>query len=684
MALSKRQRSRHFAKEACEELKQIESYRRKEANCNFSDSDIETEWNDMCLIATKHKLQTDCLNISSTSQIDSDSHSTENNFDLVEKVLNESPNTAKSPQKIKVCNEMIQSLVEWALLHNVTHSALDNLLIRLNEYMDGLPLRSKTILHTPRTLNILSLDNGSYTHIGIGKNLLKVLSDLNENVTETLKIDVNIDGIPIYKSSGICLWPILIRCLNIKNKNPFVVGIFTGTGKPKPLDLFLQEFLIELNVLSTNGFLYNGQQIKIKVNAFICDAPARAYLKCCASHNGKHGCEKCFTEGISVSHRMIFKDIFATRRTDQSFYDQVDEDHHKGISPLIRYNINVVSQFPLDPMHHLGLGVMRTLLSRWVFTGKPPYKLSFHSIEKFSKQMLLLRSFIPNDFARKTRSLTELSRWKATEYRLFLLYVGPVVLKDVLENAVYEHFMLLHCAVFILSNSESVKHYIDYAEELLKNFVLHAEHIYGNYILVYNFHNLIHICDDVRKFGVLWDYSSFPFENFLGKLKKLIRGPSNPHQQICLRINELNMLKISSKEEIIRGVHSHINGPVPREYKHTKQFRKIITPSYILSISDNNSHIELNNGNIARIRNILFDEVDTKYYIVVNEYKEKKNFYNYPCNSSIFHVFKVSNLNPTLYVYYLKNVKRKLIALPENQSEIDTYIIFPLLHFELA
>ncbi|XP_039310482.1 uncharacterized protein LOC113006235 isoform X2 [Solenopsis invicta] len=64
-----------------------------------------------------------------------------------------------------------------------------------------------------------------------------------------------------------------------------LIPVQFGTGKPKPLDLYLHEFLCELNVLSTNGFFYNGQQIKIKLNAFICDAPARAYLKCCTSHN---------------------------------------------------------------------------------------------------------------------------------------------------------------------------------------------------------------------------------------------------------------------------------------------------------------------------------------------------------------------------------------------------------------
>lgn len=41
---------------------------------------------------------------------------------------------------------------------------------------------------------------------------------------------------------------------------------------------------------------------------------------------------------------------------------------------------------------------------------------------------------------------------------------------------------------------------------------------------VYNVHSLIHICDDVRKFGGLENFSAFKFENHLGKLKRRIKS----------------------------------------------------------------------------------------------------------------------------------------------------------------
>ena len=74
------------------------------------------------------------------------------------------------------------------------------------------------------------------------------------------------------------------------------------------------------------------------------------------------------------------------------------------------------------------------------------------SITKMSDLLLDLRCYLPREFLRKGRSLREVERWKATEFRQFLLYTGPVVLKTYLSNAMYEHFKLLFVSIFILSS----------------------------------------------------------------------------------------------------------------------------------------------------------------------------------------------------------------------------------------
>ena len=40
----------------------------------------------------------------------------------------------------------------------------------------------------------------------------------------------------------------------------------------------------------------------------------------------------------------------------------------------------------------------------------------------------------------------QIDRWKAAEFRLFLLYTGPVAIRKFVSDAVYKHFMLLSVA----------------------------------------------------------------------------------------------------------------------------------------------------------------------------------------------------------------------------------------------
>lgn len=86
--------------------------------------------------------------------------------------------------------------------------------------------------------------------------------------------------------------------------------------------------------------------------------------------------------------------------------------------------------------------------------GKPPHKPSFHPINQISDSLKLQSINIPGEFCRKPRSLVEAKRWKATEFRQFLLYTGRVVLKSILDKKIYLYFMSLHVAVRILCSNQ--------------------------------------------------------------------------------------------------------------------------------------------------------------------------------------------------------------------------------------
>ncbi len=84
--------------------------------------------------------------------------------------------------------------------------------------------------------------------------------------------------------------------------------------------------------------------------------------------------------------------------------------------------------FPLDYMHLVCLGVVKKLLS-WV-NGPPVVRLGSELIENISVRLLKLVPFIPCEFQRKPRSLSQLAYMKATEYRQILLYTRPIVLNE--------------------------------------------------------------------------------------------------------------------------------------------------------------------------------------------------------------------------------------------------------------
>ena len=143
---------------------------------------------------------------------------------------------------------------------------------------------------------------------------------------------------------------------------------------------------------------------------------------------------------------MTFPDLNASLRTDVSFDEMQDEDHHMGPTPLAGKGLGLVTQVVLDYMHLICLGVMRRLI--WLWMKGPLHCRQGNSvISSISDNLLQMKSFIPSEFARRPRSLYEFNRWKATEFRQLLLYTGQVVLVGKLPDEMYKNFLLLAVSI---------------------------------------------------------------------------------------------------------------------------------------------------------------------------------------------------------------------------------------------
>lgn len=153
-----------------------------------------------------------------------------------------------------------------------------------------------------------------------------------------------------------------------------------------------------------------------------------------------------------------------------------------------------------DYMHMVCLGVTRRLLHLWVH-GRLPFRLGALQKQLLNKE--LEASYLPCEFQRQPRGIKELEFWKATEYRSFLLYLRPSLLKRVLTSRLYDHFLLLHCAISILCSPVLYLDYYDYASHLLTEFSREFAKIYGKSQMSYNIHALCHLASDAKLQGPL-------------------------------------------------------------------------------------------------------------------------------------------------------------------------------------
>ena len=299
-----------------------------------------------------------------------------------------------------------------------------------------------------------------------------------------------------------------------------------------------------------SGIVVGSKCYKFSISAFICDAPGSAFVKGCKGHGSYYECERCIQKGVYV-RRVTFPDLHAELRIDYSFANMAQQEHHVEQLALVRLGVGMVTQFPADYMHLVCLETTRKLVTQWM-KGSLNMRLGPRDITKLSQNLVSAATWVPAEFARKPRPIAEYLRWKATEYRQFLLYTGIVYLAKILPTPLYQNFLLLSVAMRVFLCPQLVSKYGVQAHNLLLLFIEHAATLYGNEMLSNNMHNLSHLYNDVEKCGPLDNISAFPFENYLYQLKKLVKKPNFPLQQVANRLAE-KAFYATSNETCVTG-----------------------------------------------------------------------------------------------------------------------------------
>ncbi|KAK4883368.1 hypothetical protein RN001_006687 [Aquatica leii] len=641
----------------------------KQANCVANENVIDNHYFDN--IDADSNFDTDVESNCSIDEIDSNCAESFNdhlNFSRsVNNVLKESKNvTDEINYGLDPCQ-----LAEWAVNTNLPHVHLNSLLRLLKPFHKNLPLDARTLLKSPRQLQLKNVEpDGQYYHFGVRNAVLKLISSYHVELESLIEITLNVDGLPISKSNGSQFYPIL--CNLFCNPNYVqIIGLYHGKAKPKYANDLLEDFVNEVVSLTINGFQYNNKTYELKIKGFICDAPAKSFIVYTKGHTGYHSCSKCFIEGEYSSDKISFPDTENLRKRDNNnFRSKVDINYHTGTSIIKQIpGFDMVSGIPLDYMHLICLGVMRKLLLQWV-TGKPPIKLSFRSINAVSENLEIQAKNIPCELIRKP------------QLRQFLIYTGPLVLKSILPYDVYLNFLSLHVATTILSSSKHIISLGLYAHELLKYFVETFIVLYGRHNVSHNVHNLLHIYDDTLLFGVLHNFSAFPFENFLNSIKNLVRKGDKPLSQVIKRLSEINYCNNITQQGFSdsnepQAINEHCSGPIPEDSKCWLQYRKLRFKDFTLKLTEADNCCCLVNKTIVLIKNIVSNS-QKEFFIMGNAFQKTDNLYNEPCDSSQLGIQVASNLRP-LTTWSIDKIAFKYFKL---RMDSETSVVFPLLHTE--
>ncbi|CAH8557459.1 unnamed protein product [Schistosoma margrebowiei] len=543
----------------------------------------------------------------------------------------------------------------------------DRVLYGLRFLIPEIPKSIRSVLKTCPSVQPKFIGSGVYYHLGLKTNLLRYVELWLCTIDfDSLNLYVNIDGLSMSRSSNQQLWPILGRIITPRLSDVFMIGIYGGNSKPAEFNEFSANTISEIKEMTDVGLfsVKFNKCIAIRLAAVICDAPARSSVRYTVNHNGKAGCDRCTVLGRRLEGKTTFANGVYTLRTDDTFRCQTQSIHHQGHSIMETLSINMIVAFPLDPMHMVYLGVTKKLANLWIDLARRRMR-NFNScaIRDINNLISGCVASTPSDFPRKCRTLDFVSAWKASECRLFLLYLGPVILEKTLPQPYYLNFRRLALSMYLLAHPKLHKSVVETARMELLNFMNEYEWCYGCEHLVYNVHSLQHLPDDVQAHGPLDSFSAFPFESYMRQIKDSVRSGFAVAKQAAQRYAE--RMSFSDRLQISGLTNTTPIGTTDVSTKQVIMFNS----SKITSCQPDN--VVVVNGQPGLITDIKEDGL-----LKFRTFTDPRNYFEDPFPSTDIGIFRCSVVSHEHTWISLKDIDCKCIAI----NCINYVVIVPLLH----
>lgn len=378
------------------------------------------------------------------------------------------------------------------------------------------------------------------------------LNNADYNITAV----INTDGVNLYSSSKVELWPIFMAInelnprIRFSRNNVLLVAIWQGKGKP-PFKQYIECLAPHMNSLYREGInmVLNGNKINVKVKVVcgVFDLPAKAGILNMNYYNGTNACITCEEPGLTVpqgngsARSYPYRNGQHTLRKHEDVLDCMHSATHKkkikgfkGVSGLISIeSFDLVDGIVPDYMHAVLLGVTNTLMCKWFsptesrkdyFVGKHLNEISLR-LQNIQPPTSIER--LPRDLEKNYRNL------KATELQAWLLFYAVPCLVGILPEVYLAHFTCLSEAVYILLGDQITPASLQRAQRLLDQFYSSFADLYGAGSCGLNVHNTcVHLVHFVKMWGPLWAWSCFGFEDNNAMLLQAVHGTGVVTKQI--------------------------------------------------------------------------------------------------------------------------------------------------------
>ncbi|KAI9330334.1 hypothetical protein BD770DRAFT_355104, partial [Pilaira anomala] len=199
-------------------------------------------------------------------------------------------------------------------------------------------------------------------------------------------------------------------------------------------------------------------------------------------------------------------------------------------------------RFPVyDPMHNVWMGTCKRIVNH-IFLPSLLNKAKLTEMAQIVSNMIMPFGIDVSSIARKITTGEGFSYLKADEWRIYSLYLSPLLLKGRIPGANYDNWMLFVGAIQIMSLPNIAISDAQRCHEKVVLFCKGFEELYGKASLYGNIHYHIHLFEQMLDFGPWHSHHAFGFERFNMDLKSA-------------KTNHKGSIETTIAHKVLRSIH---------------------------------------------------------------------------------------------------------------------------------